>query len=711
MKHTLWLSLLLVFPVWSKAQSTYYSSLQDELRTKNGLSGGTWVFSNDETQALITAGFYGVTASPVLDITGQSFSKYRELNFNRAPANNPWDAGFVWNNTAAIRKGDVVLLSVWMRTTGTEKGKLNLFAERVNTYEKEVLLVAEPTNQWRRYMISFEAQFDYAIRGLSFGFHLAYKNQIIQVAAPSLLNFGRAYPLNKLPLQIYQGYGGSEPDAPWRAEAEQRIEKIRKADLSIVVKKLNGDPVSGAKVKVEMIDQAFRFGSAITANRIAGNNRQDFTYEQKILNFDGKGHGFNEVVFENDLKWDAWEERWFVSNADLVKTTKWLRDHNITVRGHNIVWPGWTYLPKDMRPNSDNPAYLTRRINERVQNMMTLPGLKGVLSDWDVFNEITQNEDVANALAGTAGYRTGRELYVEMMKKAKQLDPKMVLYINDYTTLDQGNLPGHPLYERTKQYLKEIKDAGAPLDGIGFQAHMGNNLVSMTDVKTILDDFYQTFGARAKITEYDYGKLVNDSLAARYTADLLTMCFSHESMDGFLAWGFWQGAHWLDNAPFFNFDWTPRPAVQAVSDLMFNKWWTNSTLQTNAQGQAQIRGFKGKYKITVSYDGRDVAVDTIDLSKDLQLNISGGTVGTRQVIDPDFKARFANPAPAGSQLAMQFSEGPERIQLLNLQGQVLSQVAEPGPQFDLPLPAAKGIYVLNALLKGGRFWSGRLVVE
>jgi endo-1,4-beta-xylanase len=711
MKHINWLILFFLVPFWSSAQSAYYTSLQDELRTKNGLSGGTWVFFNDETQALNAAGTYGLSTSTPLDVTGQPFSKYRELTFNRAPANNPWDAGSVWSNTVAIRKGDVVLLSVWLRTTGTEAGKLNLFAERANTYEKEVLFVAEPVAQWRRYLIAFESQFDYAIRGLTFGFHLAYKNQTIQVAAPSLLNFSRVYPLNKFPVQLYQTYAGSAPDAPWRAEAEQRIEKIRKANLNISVKKLNGDPVSGATVKVEMIDQAFRFGSAITANRIAGNNRQDFTYEQKILNFDGKGHGFNEVVFENDMKWDAWEDRWFVSNADLVKTTKWLRDRNITVRGHNIVWPGWTYLPKDMKTNSSNPAYLTRRINDRVQNIMTLPGLKGVLSDWDVFNEITQNEDIANALAGTAGYRTGRELYAEMMKKAKQLDPNMVLYINDYTTLDQGNLPGHPLYERTKQYLKEIKDAGAPLDGIGFQAHMGNNLVGMNDVKTILDDFYQSFGARAKITEYDYGKLISDSLAARYTADFLTMCFSHESVDGFLTWGFWQGAHWLDNAPFFNFDWTPRPTVAAVSDLLFNKWWTNRNLQTNAQGQAEIRGFKGKYRITVIYEGREVAVDTIDLRKDLQLNINGGTVGTRQVIDPDFKARFANPAPAGSQLAMQFNEAPESLKLLNLQGQVLSQVAKPGPQFDLTLPAAKGIYLLHVALKDGRFWSGKVVLE
>ena len=29
------------------------------------------------------------------------------------------------------------------------------------------------------------------------------------------------------------------------------------------------------------------------------------------------------------------------------------------------------------------------------------------------------------------------------------------------------------------------------------------------------------------------------------------MIFSHPATNGFLMWGFWDGAHWKDNAPYF----------------------------------------------------------------------------------------------------------------------------------------------------------------
>jgi 23S rRNA pseudouridine2605 synthase len=42
------------------------------------------------------------------------------------------------------------------------------------------------------------------------------------------------------------------------------------------------------------------------------------------------------------------------------------------------------------------------------------------------------------------------------------------LYINEYSTIDQGNVAGNPVYERTKQYLKEIQNAGIKIDGIHY---------------------------------------------------------------------------------------------------------------------------------------------------------------------------------------------------------------------------------------------------
>jgi GH35 family endo-1,4-beta-xylanase len=182
---------------------------------------------------------------------------------------------------------------------------------------------------------------------------------------------------------------------------------------------------------MEMLEHEFKFGSAIRPNYIAGNKQQNNTYQQKILDFDGKGHGFNEVVFENDMKWDAWEELWFLSHADLVKAIGWLDARGISVRGHTLVWPGWNWLPDDLKNNQSNPTYLRQRINNHLTEMLGFPGIKGVVKEWDVLNEITFNEDIAKALAGSPGYVTGREVYVDIIKKVRELDPNVKVYLND----------------------------------------------------------------------------------------------------------------------------------------------------------------------------------------------------------------------------------------------------------------------------------------
>jgi len=57
-------------------------------------------------------------------------------------------------------------------------------------------------------------------------------------------------------------YEGMRPDAEWRKQAEERIEKIRKADLKILVRDKRGVPVRDARVHV-----ALTSGSSASARR------------------------------------------------------------------------------------------------------------------------------------------------------------------------------------------------------------------------------------------------------------------------------------------------------------------------------------------------------------------------------------------------------------------------------------------------------------
>jgi GH35 family endo-1,4-beta-xylanase len=107
----------------------------------------------------------------------------------------------------------------------------------------------------------------------------------------------------------------------------------------------------------------------------------------------------------------------------------------------------------------------------------------------------------------------------------------------------------HNTYLFTAIYFYEVEAAvrqmivaGAQPDGIGFQSHHAEqNLPSM-------DEEYATwdrFGALAKqltVTEYDL-TTTDDQLHADHLRDMLTLCFSHPQMTGFVIWGFWETRH------------------------------------------------------------------------------------------------------------------------------------------------------------------------
>ena len=55
-------------------------------------------------------------------------------------------------------------------------------------------------------------------------------------------------------------------------------------------------------------------------------------------------------------------------------------------------------------------------------------------------------------------------------------------YINDYVTLSGGG-SGQSVTDRYKQYIQEILDSGAKVDGIGFQCHIGVQPTSILKIQ------------------------------------------------------------------------------------------------------------------------------------------------------------------------------------------------------------------------------------
>ncbi|HSH20426.1 MAG TPA: endo-1,4-beta-xylanase, partial [Draconibacterium sp.] len=293
---------------------------------------------------------------------------------------------------------------------------------------------------------------------------------------------------------------------------------------------------------------------------------------------------FNEVVFENDLKWGM-----FISNSktNINRSLDSLDAHGIAVRGHNVIWPSWKFTPTMLKTYESDPVALRTVIDKHVDEVTKFTS--GRLVDWDVINEPYSEHDIQDIL--------GKDVMADWFKRVRNNDRTVKLYLNDYSIISGG---GSNTEKQDSYYnlVKYIEEKGGEVNGIGMQGHFGSELTSITKVYSILDRFGE-LGKEIKITEHDINVTQRD-VQAEYTRDFLTICFSHESVKSFLFWGFWANSHWLPEGALFDPDWNIRPHGEIYKDLVFNQWWTKETDGlTDSLGQFSFDGFLGTYKYTI----------------------------------------------------------------------------------------------------------------
>ena len=269
-----------------------------------------------------------------------------------------------------------------------------------------------------------------------------------------------------------------------------------------------------------------------------------------------------------------------------TKAVAWLRRHGIPVRGHCLVWPGKTNLPKDVVALLDQPEALRKSITSHIAD--EVGAFRGQLTEWDVLNEPFTNTDVQRVLGDGA--------MLDWFRDTHEADPAPHLFINDYSILESGgrDAPHQDHYFKTIQLLL---DGGAPVQGIGIQGHFSEDLTAIPRLIEILDRF-GSFGLPIQITEFDINTY-DESVAADYTRDFLTAMFSHPSISGIIVWGFLEKRHWIPAAAFYRADWTLRPAGEMWKQLTQKTWWTDTTAQTDAAGRTTVRGFLGDYEVRV----------------------------------------------------------------------------------------------------------------
>lgn len=388
-----------------------------------------------------------------------------------------------------------------------------------------------------------------------------------------------------------QGYGG---------DIDPAIRQHRMGELIV-----NAEP--GATVRVEQVRHEFWFGAALASYIFSGHCDPELAqrYQETFL------ANFNAAVTENALKWhDMERKQGDVHYGTVDAILDWTSEHDIPLRGHCLFW-GVSGRVQDWLKQLDDAA-LRATLKRRAQTVARR--YQGRFAEIDLNNEMLHGNYYAD--------RLGPGITKEMALWARQSDPDLRLFLNDYNILTGKRLDDYVTQIRT------LLDDGTPIAGIGVQGHLHGDSFDPVVLRRCLDTLAQ-FGLPIRVTEFNfpgqhsaiYGKRdvpltpEQERAKAKALTDYYRICFAHPAVEGILMWGFWEGSNWIPQSSLFRRDWSPTPAAKAYRDLIFNEWWTRWEGKADANGQCRVPAFYGRYRVTVG-----------DQSKTVELKKSAGTV-------------------------------------------------------------------------------------
>ena len=217
---------------------------------------------------------------------------------------------------------------------------------------------------------------------------------------------------------------------------------------------------------------------------------------------------FNSITAENDMKPQPTEPaygqfNW--ENAD--KIANFCRSNGIKLRGHCLMWHAqigeWMY--KDEKGDLVSKEKLFQNMKHHITDIVER--YKDVIYAWDVVNEAISDGGWQGGRRGMgehpSPYRNSPLYQIagdEFIKKAfiyaREADPNVLLFYNDYNAADPGKR------DRIYNMVKSMKEEGVPIDGIGMQGHYNVYGPSMEDVDAALTK-YSTIVKHIHITELD----------------------------------------------------------------------------------------------------------------------------------------------------------------------------------------------------------------
>jgi GH35 family endo-1,4-beta-xylanase len=272
---------------------------------------------------------------------------------------------------------------------------------------------------------------------------------------------------------------------------------------------------------------------------------------------------YNIFVTENAMKMDALLPNQpanpfnvtisDINTINIDRFVNYARSHNMRTRGHVMIWfsqaPAWL--------TNAAPGWTSQQVYDFSRTYITALATycAGKIDEWDVLNEAITD--------GTPGYRPawysvvnsqpnndGQIGYFNYIKSlfiwARNADPAAKLFYNDYSIEPFGENKNN--FMRT--LVKDLKSAGAPIDGVGFQSHFdldGMNSDFFNSVGQSIDDL-GTAGLEVALTELDIRRcngFGSDAIQRSAYQSIVSTALSRSNCKSVLIWGISDGNSWI----------------------------------------------------------------------------------------------------------------------------------------------------------------------
>ena len=380
-----------------------------------------------------------------------------------------------------------------------------------------------------------------------------------------------------------------------------------------------GQPVSGVEVEFRQTRHDFLFGANIFMLGGFATPELNRRYEEvfrRTFNF------ATAPFYWSDLEPEEGKPRFGVDSPFIARrpppdlVLEFCQRHQIMVKGHTLMWHQW--LPSWLPPDQEGVAKAARR---RMEQIASRYGKS--IPVWDVVNEAV--ERFPNVV------EPKDYVFWSLQEAARLFPPEAVLMVNE------ANTPWSVNFRHEDSYyyllLQNLLLRGARIDAIGLQFHLnylpenlrkemwaGKSLTPLDMLRVM--DLYGQFKRPVHITEISIptppGGATGEQDQGIMVRNLYRLWFSHPAVEAITWWNLADGTavakenSW--RAGLLREDLSPKPAFQAVDDLIHKEWWTRLERNSGSASQMRLHGFYGAYEITAKWNGKSVR-QQVQLSK------------------------------------------------------------------------------------------------